>query len=360
MNRNAELQAHSTRFAVLTFLLIVVIFLPVETAQASKNAAATLTAASPCSSFLANSFPKAVISNGLVQAVVYLPNARNGYYRASRFDWSGVVPCLTYKGHTYFGAWFDRYDPLLNYSIAGPVEEFRSSDGVSSLNYDEAKPGEEFVKPGVGVLRRINDSPYDFTFTYPIVDGGKWTVRVKQSEVIFTQRLRSTLGIAFIYEKTLKLDKHEPVLILKHRFINTGIKTIDSEVYNHDFFMLDAAPTGPGIVVHFPFEPKASRLLGPRAKIDGRDIVYLQELGPELTQMVTSPLTGFSQSPSDYDIKVEDQRTGVGVEQTADVPMSELNYWSIRTTICPEAFTRVKVQPGETTRWNIRYRFYAK
>src|SRR5665213_822327 len=53
--------------------------------------------------------PHAQISNGLVNAVVYLPDATNGYYRARRFDWSGSVACLAYKGHTYFGKWFGKY-----------------------------------------------------------------------------------------------------------------------------------------------------------------------------------------------------------------------------------------------------------
>jgi hypothetical protein len=353
------LQAHRTRFLILIFVFLSTIALPVGKAQATQNDALGKTDSSPCSSFIASNFPKAVISNGSVQAVIYLPDAEKGYYRASRFDWSGVVPCLTYKGHTYFGVWFNKYDPFLNDSITGPVEEFRSGDGFSSMNYSEAKPGELFIKPGVGVLRKIDDSPYNFGFTYPIVDRGKWTVRVKRSEVTFTQRLRSPLGIAFVYEKTLKLDKHQPVLILEHHMRNTGTKPIDTEVYDHNFFMLDGAPTGPGMVVHFPFEPVAKRPLEPRAKIDGKDIVYLQELeGPK--QSVSSFLTGFSNSPADYDFTVENRNTGVGVEQTSNSPISQLNFWSIRTTICPEAYIHVNVQPGATTNWNIRYRFFAK
>jgi hypothetical protein len=124
-----------------------------------------------CSALQQANYPKASITNGQVQAVLYLPDAKNGYYRASRFDWSGVIPCLAYKGHTYFGIWFPHYDPLLADAIAGPVEEFRSSDGA--LDYAQAKPGELFVKLGVGVLRKRDDSAYQFMYTYPLVDGGK-------------------------------------------------------------------------------------------------------------------------------------------------------------------------------------------
>src|SRR5580692_6360648 len=112
---------------------------------------------SACSSVMQEKYPKASISNGPVQAVLYLPDAKNGYYRASRFDWSGIIPCLSYKGHTYFGVWFSHYDPMVADAITGPVEEFRSTDGA--LDYGQAKPGGLFVKIGVGVLRKADDSP---------------------------------------------------------------------------------------------------------------------------------------------------------------------------------------------------------
>ena len=101
-----------------------------------------------CSTSQQASYPKASITNGPVQAVLYLPDAKSGYYRASRFDWSGVVPCLAYEGHTYFGIWFSHYDPMLADAIAGPVEEFRSSDGA--LDYAQAKAGDLIIDGPLG------------------------------------------------------------------------------------------------------------------------------------------------------------------------------------------------------------------
>jgi hypothetical protein len=313
--------------------------------------------ASPgCGSFLQASYPKASISNGKVDAVLYLPDAKNGYYRASRFDWSGVIPCLAFQGHTYFGIWFSHYDPMVADAIAGPVEEFRSADGA--LDYDQAKPGEVFVKLGVGVLRKADDSPYKFMYTYPLVDGGKWTVHTGRRAVSFRQRLKSPIGIAYDYEKTVSLDPHEPVLTLHHSLKNTGTKTIDTQVYDHDFFMLDGAPSGPGMVIRFPFAPTAEKPLEPLAGIDGKQIIYHDEL--QQGQYVESYLTGYSDKPSDYDIVVENTKTGVGVEQTGDTPMSRFNFWSPRTTMCPEAYHHLVIAPGQTVHWDIHYRFFAK
>jgi hypothetical protein len=74
--------------------------------------------------------PEAETSNGFVPAKLYLPNPEHGYYRGARFDWSGVLESLEYKGHNYFGKWFYRYDPTLHDVITGPVEKFRSDDGA--------------------------------------------------------------------------------------------------------------------------------------------------------------------------------------------------------------------------------------
>lgn len=92
-----------------------------------------------------------------MNAIVLLPDAKNSYYRDPRFDWSGVVGCLTYKGHTCFGKCFSKYNPTTHDDITGPVDELRAADGDSALGHNEANPGGIFVKPGVGALRRIDE-----------------------------------------------------------------------------------------------------------------------------------------------------------------------------------------------------------
>jgi hypothetical protein len=354
----SEFRSIAVRAFIVSCLTLSVLILPAATGWAAQKSAPEDAKSGSCSSIRQSSYPKAWISNGVIDAVVYLPDAKNGYYRGSRFDWSGVVGCLDYKGHTFFGVWFPHYDPLLHDAITGPVEEFRSSDDRGPLNYDQAKPGELFVKPGVGVLRKIDDAPFKFSAPYPLVDGGKWTIRPGRSGVSLQQDLKSTTGIAYVYKKELKLDKHRPILILEHDLTNTGTETIDTYVYNHDFFMLDGSPTGPGMVVRFPFEPKADAALENGAHISGKEIVYEREL--QAGQTASGSLTGYSKNVSDYDFYVENRNTGAGVEQSGDLPISKIYFWSIRTTICPEAYVHLHISPGQTARWTIHYRFHAR
>jgi hypothetical protein len=352
-----ELKTIRVPFFALPLLALSLLALPAGAPAAAQPAAGQASSRN-CETNGQTSYPKAAISNGAVNAVLYLPDAKDGYYRGSRFDWSGVVGCLAYKGHTYFGDWFPHYDPLLHDSISGPVEEFRSSNGESALGYDSAKPGAPFVKIGVGVLRKVDDTPYKFAASYPLIDGGKWTIRTNRSSVSFEQELKSPIGIAYVYKKTLTLDKQEPVLILQHELRNTGTETIDTQVYDHDFYVLDDAPTGPDMVVRFPFVPTAEKDLSSDARIEGKQIVYGREL--ETGQTAMSYIDGYGGDASSYDLVVENRKTGVGVEQTGDQPISRINFWSIRTTICPEAYVHLKIAPGETAHWTIRYRFYAK
>jgi len=57
-------------------------------------------------------------------------------------------------------------------------------------------------------------------------------------------------------------------------------------------------------------------------------------------------------------VRVENRKTGAGLRQVGDRAMSKLAFWSIRTTVCPEAFIDVKVEPGSEMNWQTLYEFY--
>ena len=296
--------------------------------------------------------PQAEISSSGIKATVYLPDAQSGYYRGTRFDWSGVIASLSWNGHTYFGQWFERYDPKLHDAITGPVEEFLTND--AGLGYADAKPGESFVRIGVGAVRKPDEPAYRRFATYDIVDSGTWTVDKGSDWIAFTHELRDTAGYAYVYRKTLRLGKN--TLVLEHNLKNTGRKTIATSVYNHNFFTLDQQPTGPDFVVRFPFEPVAVAALNGLAETRGKEIVFLKPF--ERKQTVFSELKGFGPSAGDHDIRVENRKTGAGVRQTGDRPISKLLFWSAGITVCPEAYIDLAIEPGKESSWRIGYEFY--
>ena len=299
-------------------------------------------------------FPQAEISNGQVKAKVYLPDAQRGYYQATRFDWSGVIASLQYQGHNYFGVWFPKYDPKINDAITGPVEEFLTNG--AGLGYDEVAAGENFVKIGVGAIRKPQEARFQQYKTYEIADTGKWSVRSGAGWIEFTQELGDTSGYSYVYQKTLRLANDKPQLAIEHSLRNTGRKTIETSVYEHNFYMIDGLPTGPDVSVKFPFEARATRDMRGLAETRGKELVFLKELAPG--QSAFTDVEGYGTTASDYDIRVENRKAGAGVRQTCDRPMSRLVFWSIRTTPCPEAYVQMKIEPGKEFTWRITYDFY--
>ena len=297
-------------------------------------------------------YPQAEISNGLVHARIYLPDAENGYYRATRFDWAGVIPQLEYKGHTYCAQWFAKYDPIVSDAVMGPVEAF------TPLGYDSAKPGGHFVQIGVGVLSRDNDSPWQFYKYYKILNHGEWKISQRADRVEFVHTLNDST-YSYEYKKTLSLTRDKPQLVLTHSLKNTGHRTIETTVFDHNFFVLDDEPTGPDADVSFPFSPKpvpnngVMRGIDTLVRIQEHQVLFLKT--PQGRQFVYTLLEGFGNSAKDYDIRIENHKTGAALRITSDQPMEKLMFWANPSVYCPEPYIHIKIAPGEVFNWKIVY-----
>lgn len=300
------------------------------------------------------SAPEEQISNGLITATLQLPDATNGYYRGVRFDWSGVISDLTYKGHHYFGKWFDRYEPTLHDAIMGPV------DAYDPIGYDKASPGEPFVKIGVGTVGKIADEPYSFVKPYKLINGGKWQTKKKGKNGIQYEHVLNDPFISYRYNKTITLTKGKPEMVIHYKLANTGTTAIETSVFNHNFFVFDDQPTGPGFSVTFPFTP-SGEIKGKTTAglVDGKVIRYTEVVNKG-EQFAIAPLTGFGNSADDYDLLVSNDNSKMSVRIVGDQPIVKFVYWSAARTLCPEPFTKVSVAPGQEQQWKITYTFAAE
>lgn len=299
--------------------------------------------------------PEAVLDNGKIQAVFHLPDAAAGSYRGSRFDWSGVIKSLRFGKHEYFGVWYGKHDPLHHDAITGPVEEFLSGD--EALGYSEAKVGGNFVRIGIGALRKETDAKFERFGRYKLVDPGQCTVTRKKDRIVFRQQLRdASSGYAYRYEKTVRLVAGKPEMWIEHRLKNIGRKPIATSTYNHNFFVIDGEPTGPNLRVQFGFDAKAKTELAPLAGMTGKQLQYKSELQPG--QTVMSEFTGFGPEAKDYAFQVENTKSGAGVKITGDKPLSKVIFWSVRNVLSPEPYVSMSIAPGESFSWAIRYEFY--
>jgi hypothetical protein len=315
--------------------------------------------------------PSVEITNGSISATIYPPDALKGFYRGTRFDWSGVIGRLTYAGHDFYGPWFTKTDPAVRdfsyvdgdivagpqSAITGPVEEF-ATDG-QGLGYAEAAPGGTFVKIGVGVLRKPADgAAYSMFGSYDIVDGGKWTVTPARDSVAFTHEVMDEAsGYGYRYTKTLRLTPGQPELVIEHRLTNRGRKPIVSTVYDHNFLVLDGRAPGPDFTITAPFALKTARPLDPAAAtIVGSKLTYAKALADR--DRFSTPLQGFGATAADYNFTIEHASAGVGMRIIGDRPLSSLSLWSIRSVLALEPFIAMTIEPGAEFGWTLRYQYY--
>lgn len=296
-------------------------------------------------------FPQTEITNGIMSACIYLPDPVNGYYRGTRFDWSGINAEIKYNDHSFAGQWFEKYDPFLHDAVMGPVEAF------APLGFEESSPGGHFTIIGVGVLQK-QDSNYSPYRLYKIINAGKWKVDRKYNRVQFVQELRDS-GYSYEYKKTERLSKGKPEMVLIHKLKNTGHRLLETMVYDHNFFLVDGQPTGTPFEIIFSFplkEKKEGRGLGEMISIKSNRIVVNR---PFLkNEQAYTVLEGYGQTANDYDIRIENHKTGAGIHITANRPISKLVFWACSTILCPEPYIHLKIKPGETATWKISYQFY--
>jgi len=301
----------------------------------------------------AQDFPSHTIANDEVKMILHLPDAKRGAYRATRFDWSGVIASVQFQGHEYFNYWKDTRDPMVHEDITGPAESY----WAPGLGYDEAAPGEGFVRIGVGVLEKPDEEAYRPFATYPVLDHGKWKVKKGKDHIRFTHTLDSDSGYGYEYTKEIQLTKDRPGFAIAHMLKNTGSKTIETDQYNHNFFMIDGTLTGPNMEVAFPYAVRCADDLKGLVSIEGKQFIFNKPFGDEYVWM---ELEGFGSTPADHQFTVRNKKTGAGVTVSMDRPLHRMTFWAIDRTLCPENCLLIRVEPGETFTWEATYTLFTE
>ena len=299
-------------------------------------------------------YPRAEISNGVVSAGVFLPDAEKGFYRGTRFERSGAIYSLQWQGHEYFGPWREGLDdPTQHDNIMGPAESFSANDQV--LGYEEAKVGGIFLRIGVGLCEKPEEDGYVWSHTYKVLDPGKWSIRQGSHWIEFTHGISTELGYAYRYTKRLTLTENKPELILSHSLANTGQKVIATEVFNHNFFVIDGQPSSPDFTIELPFSLTADRDLKGVVMLDGKTIRYPAAL---TDGQIYAFLEGFGAEASDNTFVIRNSKTGAGVRVATNQPLDKVAFWTTRRTICPEPFIFMEIEPGKAYSWNTEYQFF--
>lgn len=299
-------------------------------------------------------YPAVRLGNDAISMTVYRPDAPKPFYRGTRFDHAGVIANVKVGGHTVFGKWKPAHDPANNDDITGPCEEFGMQ---APLRYADAKPGEPFLKIGVGQLvRPAREREYRFHHNYEVKALAPWTVTATADGVTFVQRagLNDT---TYEYTKVVALLPGKPGFVLRHLLKNTGKTRITTDVYNHNFFNVDADPIGPNYALDFPSPVKADKpgdRFNELARVAGNRVTFTAVLDKGSAH---TPLSGLP-AADDYRFALTHapSKLKLNVRGTG-AKLTKLNLWAVGGCVCPEPFVAIDVAPGKSQSWAIEYEF---
>ena len=297
-------------------------------------------------------YPARMISNNEVKMKVYLPDPEDGLYRATRFDWSGIIGSVRYKDHEYFGYWKDTHDPLFHEDLPGPVEGYIEP----GLGYSEAEAGGKFIRIGVGILEKENEPEYAWRKTFRILDHGKWTTEHGEDWIRFIHEIKSDFGYGYIYTKVIRLKSNG--FTIEHELQNTGKKPIETDQFNHNFFMIDGEPSGPAFTISFPYGISTRDDLKGFLEINGRELHFVKRL--DEGNSVFAELSGYGREAEDHRVTVLNSKSGAGVTFTVDKPLYRMAFWACETTLCPENSIWIGVEPGGKEKWTSDYTLFVK
>jgi hypothetical protein len=301
----------------------------------------------------ADPYPSHTLRNNQLSLLIYLPDPDRGFYRSTRFDWSGMIARADYNGHTFYALWKSPHNPLDTEDVIGPAEEFGMQ---KPLGFAEAKPGETFIKIGIGHLLKTDDPTYGFAKEYKIVKPADWQIEKAADFIQFHQILQDDRGYGYDYTKRIALLQDAPGFVIERTLKNTGNRPLSTNHYNHNFTMIDNEPINSAYRLTFAFPPVAStketsRFQG-QVEFQGNQMLITGPIARD------KPLWGLLEgykTVQDNVITIHNTKSGASVKIIGDYPLTRLAFYGASTAACPEPFTEFTLAPGQENRWQTRY-----
>jgi len=297
--------------------------------------------------------PTALLTEKNCSAVVYLPDAKNGFYRSTRFDRGSMMRSLACNGMEFFTEWRhpDTYPEINN--GAGPSEEFDFGlEGATTPpGYDEAKIGEEFLKIGVGWLRKKTDTPYMPFFPLEVVDEGVWHYeRLSVSSVRIIHTTDPSRKYAYRLTRTITIKADPARLIIERELFNTGSATIKTSHYCHNFIRL-SSEAGTVCRLTLPFTISFDVSIPAGWKISGSDLTFEN---PQKNLFGVKP-GGVKPGETSNSFTITDMKSGAWLRCGGDKPLSSFAIFADAAIFCPEPFVAFSVTPGNAVKWTNTY-----
>ncbi len=271
-------------------------------------------------------------------------------YNFSRFDWTGKIVSVKYKGIYISGV-----EKLNDEDDTKSGKGFYNEFGIEApVGYNEIPEGDWFHKIGVGLLKK-DGGEYLFSKPYEI-QPASFKVSSKTDKIMISCKAQNANGYDYVYKREIILV--ESGFVIHYSLKNTGEKTIHTDEYVHNFIAINKELVGSDYILKFPFNIKPELFKGnvnPEGKVEigEKEITFN---GTPDQQFFFSNLSGNENLDASWELI--NTRTKIGISETGSFKTNKVNLWGWTHVISPELFFSISVKPGEEIEWSRTYHVF--
>ncbi len=273
-------------------------------------------------------------------------------YRAARFDWTGKITQITFDNKFTFCTEEILNPELANITGRGLYNEFGISD---ALGYNNCRPGEKFLKIGVGLLKKDTEEPYDFFKNYKVTPF-RSLYKTDKHYVIFISYPTPCNGYAVELTKNISINNNS--FTIYYDLKNTGEKAVETNEYCHNFLAINRRVINGEYKLHFPFsieKEKIREIVDPDnvLQFNNNSVSWKSELKNQF--FLNSVDTGKKVRAT---WSLENSELGVGIKESGNFIPEKINLWGNTHVVSPEIFIKINLPPGKSMSWVREYEIY--
>ncbi|PKQ67607.1 hypothetical protein BZG01_07595 [Labilibaculum manganireducens] len=271
-------------------------------------------------------------------------------YSLSRFDWTGKITSLIYKGVPISTIERMNEDEEDNFG-KGFYNEF----GIEMpVGFDEIKEGEWFPKIGVGALKK-EGAEYSFSKAYE-TEPADFKIMIDTNKLFIECVSQIVNGYSYVLKKEIELLENS--FVVRYHLRNTGGKIISTNEYCHNFLAIDKELMGSNYILKFPFDIKPELFgatVNPEEKVElGQNEITFKNTPNE--QFFFSNLSGSKNVDAHWELI--NTKSKIGISETGSFKTNKINLWGWKHVVSPELFFDINLKPDQEIEWSRKYNIY--
>jgi hypothetical protein len=221
------------------------------------------------------------------------------------------------------------------------------------VGYAEIEPVNLFPKLGIGLLRKPDHKPYDFSRPYEVAQPFEFRVQAGPDWVRISSQPADCNGYAVLLSKQICLEGN--CLVIRYQLENTGLKPILTQEYAHNFVAIDNQPIGPGYQLSFadPISLNPAACVGlDSLRITGNQVGFAEDL----EGLYLRPQAFSKTNQAQWELLLPSK--GVGLREFDDFTPCRIAVWGTLHVLSPEIFVAIILPAGQVLEWTRRYEFF--